>query len=1123
MNLFIKHKILYILFILIFSSFTSLSYSKNFNIKSGSPAIDNIADRLKPATDSISIYLFPLANIKAKIELESVNILPNGNIEIFFNSALSEYPLRDIHIKNIYSIINEFTPSELKGHKVHCYSKDLPIETLSSAYFSNRVNNNNKQVRKDLKRNNNIHLVSNLSIPYKISKGLEYSHLALWHSHGYYYNKEQDRWIWQRCRLFQTVEDIYTQSYVLPFIVPMLENAGATVLLPRERDSQTNMYVIDNDNINGAYRETSYNKYQWSDCDSTGYKFIPILHNENPFHLGTTRQVKMTSSRKNAATASWFPNIKKNGNYAVYISYQSLPNSTKAAKYIVKHSSGEDTFIIDQSISGSTWVYLGTFYFNANNKNQSVSVYNTRTKGYKYKKGSILTADAVRLGGGYGAVSRSKDTDTTFTKNSTSGFPAYAEAARYYLQSAGFSPEVYASSEDKNDYQDDYLSRGLWVNELLKRRVPIDLSLALHSDAGTTPSDSTIGTLAIYSSISDDNKEYPTGEPREISRELADIVQTQIVTDIRKLYDPDWSRRGLWDKLYFEARLPETPTVLIEILSHQNFADMRYGKDPSFKFNVSRSIYKGVLKYLSYRYNLDYDVQPLPVKDFSAIFINNSRIKKQSRNNQLVQLSWTPVLDPLESTANPTHYIIYTRIDGQGFDHGVITDKTQLSLPILSGHIYSFKVCALNEGGKSFPSEILSAAIPLENSSEKVLIVNCFNRLSGPANFSTKDSTLAGFDIDLDAGVCYKKDFSFTGRQHEFRRSRPWLSDDNPGFGSSYEDFDPKIVSGNSFDYPYVHGIALLKAGYAFCSTSRDALLHNIQDNIINDYQVLDFIMGKQISTLIGRPALNNVKYKVFTVPLLKKIKDYCSNGGNILISGSYIASDTWDSIYEKPVKKTKLTNILKIRKSVNNISSDINNLRNSVYSQTEKVQLENQKLGFNFYTNDSTIYSEAMTSLNKNIDSFDSLKIDLLKSYKALSLLEKQTDPTYRTKKFIESTLHYTFVTNQASRSGIITPYHLNTLNNTDSSTSLSTSYRLNMHPNENTYSVESPDGIAPCDENTKVIYRYGRNGISAGIFYNGNDYKIIALGFPIEALHSQKEINEILKNSMNLFFNIK
>ena len=74
----------------------------------------------------------------------------------------------------------------------------------------------------------------------------------------FYYEPKLNRWEWQRARCLQTVEDLYTQSFVLPYLVPMLENAGANVLLPRERDCQTAEIIIDNDgclNTNSTYTE----------------------------------------------------------------------------------------------------------------------------------------------------------------------------------------------------------------------------------------------------------------------------------------------------------------------------------------------------------------------------------------------------------------------------------------------------------------------------------------------------------------------------------------------------------------------------------------------------------------------------------------------------------------------------------------------------------------------------------------------------------------------------------------------------------------------------------------------------------------------------------------------------
>ena len=49
----------------------------------------------------------------------------------------------------------------------------------------------------------------------------------------------------------------------------------------------------------------------------------------------------------------------------------------------------------------------------------------------------------------------------------TSGYPRIREGARYWLQYAGFADSVYTYTQMKNDYNDDYMSRGKWVNALL--------------------------------------------------------------------------------------------------------------------------------------------------------------------------------------------------------------------------------------------------------------------------------------------------------------------------------------------------------------------------------------------------------------------------------------------------------------------------------------------------------------------------------------------------------------------------------------------------------------------------------------------------------------------------------
>src|SRR5574344_1770685 len=121
-------------------------------------------------------------------------------------------------------------------------------------------------------------LIYNDSKPFHAELGLKNKHIALWPSHGLYYNLNENRWKWQRARIFQTVEDIYTQSYVLPFLVPMLENAGATVLMPRERDINPHEIIIDQDGstLGSSYSETTGN-LTWEKCSGTGFANQKVL------------------------------------------------------------------------------------------------------------------------------------------------------------------------------------------------------------------------------------------------------------------------------------------------------------------------------------------------------------------------------------------------------------------------------------------------------------------------------------------------------------------------------------------------------------------------------------------------------------------------------------------------------------------------------------------------------------------------------------------------------------------------------------------------------------------------------------------------------------------------------
>ena len=880
----------------------------------------------KEVRSAIGVYLTQTSrkNISVgPISIDSVAI-NNKTIELYANMNCSYIPFREDNVSDIYKHIRQLLPVELAGYNVKLVTDKHTIEDLIPIALRS------KRDKKALTFTNSIDkpLVSRLSIPYRPVKGLQNRHIAMWQSHGYYYESKLTRWEWQRARIFQTVEDLYTQSYVLPYLVPMLENAGANVILPRERDVNTSEVIVDNDgslSCNSKYIEKMASK-RWIDGSMTGFAQRKefYINNENPFHDGTYRQIE-TIKKGEESFAEWIPDIPKTGTYAVYVSYKTIENSADDALYTVYHKGGITQFKVNQKMGGGTWIYLGHFNFEAGKTSNSKVVLSNKSS----KAGMVITADAVKIGGGYGNIARriSESGTTENVKSSEtnaqgeakplskvdypfeiSGYPRYTEAARYWMQWAGFPEDIYSPSKGLNDYTDDYKSRGAWVNYLAGGsqvnpgteglHIPVDLSFAFHTDAGTTMNDSIIGTLGIFCTNSDEGK-YSNGASRYAARDLTDLVQSQIVNDIRTLYEPNWSRRGMWNQSYFEARLPKVPTMLLELLSHQNFADMRYGLDPRFRFTVSRAIYKGMLQFLSSQYKQKYVVQPLPVDHFNIHFTGSDE----------VELNWKPVADPLEPTAVADKYVVYTRIDDGDFDNGVVVNKSNYRAKQIFGQIYSYKVTALNDGGESFPSEILSAS-RLNKEKGTVLVVNGFDRVSAPADFVS--DSIAGFYDELDHGVPYKQDISFIGDQTEFRRKIPWMDDDAAGFGASRANYETTVIAGNSFDYPFIHGQSIVKAGYSFVSCSDEAVM----DGQINmkDYKSVDLILGKQREVKMGRGGACSDQFKTFPDKLQSLIKDYCEGNGNIFVSGSFVASDLWDNNAPRQNDKDFAMNVLKYK-----------------------------------------------------------------------------------------------------------------------------------------------------------------------------------------------------------------
>ena len=690
--------------------------------------------------------------------------------------------------------------------------------------------------------------VKNVSRPNSIENGLDGRHLSIWASHGRVYNPAQGNWKWQRVNLFGTNEDLFSQTFVIPYIIPMLENAGAVVWTPRERDWQNIETVVDNDQTLPGYKEQG--KWMKSSEPGFGMPADVIQEGDAPFIKGTARWSKVRR-KKASSIAKYSPYLPMPGKYAVYVSYQTLQNSIPDAHYTVVHKGVKTHFTVNQTMGGSTWVYIGTFDFGCGDDNY-VTVDNVSNM-----KG-VVTTDAVRFGGGMGNVERG---------GSVSGLPRCLEGARYNAQWSGAPYNVYSSRQGTDDYADDINVRPMMTNWLAGgsmfapekegRGVPLEMSLAVHSDAGYHMDRSIVGTLGICTTDFNDCR-LSDGESRMISYDFVEQMLSQINKDITYKYGR-WNTRGIWDKNYAETRIPGIPAAILEMFSHENLSDMLYGHDPNFKFTLSRSVYKSVVRYLAAKHNRKAVIQPLAPHRFRALVDSYGR----------VVLSWEETVDSLETSAKPDSYILYTASDDGDFDNGTIVRARKTTVNLEADKVYRFKVTAANSGGQSLPSEELACV--WHPGGRQLLVVNGFHRLAGPAVKYNDMGLATGFDMAEDPGVSY-------GRTACWTSQLPFLA-------------------GNDFNYTteHVRAIATMKK-YSVASCSSECI--GMGDVMLSRYRLLDLILGNERNdgySLKRYPSIS---------PMMKSELRYFN--GALLVSGSYVGSDN-----QTPADSTFLAEVL--------------------------------------------------------------------------------------------------------------------------------------------------------------------------------------------------------------------
>ncbi len=610
--------------------------------------------------------------------------------------------------------------------------------------------------------------------------------------HGWLWDDDDQRFELQRPTLYDTVEDYHNPEGMNQYLARYLENAGAAVFTTRERDLSDLMSIADNDG--DGYFETGNG---FEDGLAGFADRGPWTYGEDPFDAGTTRRFPASGG----GLATWIPEVPADGNYAIYVSWDADSQNAEDAHYRIIHPGGTIDRYFDQTVHGSTWQYVETLWLPRGTGGLTIQLQADSTQPDRY-----LSADAVRIGGGLGDVQRGGE---------DSGRPRWEECAVLYTQWNGAPTSIYDPYDDGNG--SDPSSRSRWAAWEHPEGEDA-LYVSWHSNAGGGT-----GTSTYY-------YEGSWGDPVEGSAELATWLQDELVDSIRTLWDAQWTDRGVRRDAFSEinpSHNSEMPAALVELAFHDSSWDVEFLKEPDFRRDAARAMYRAIVQYFAERDGLEPLFSPEPPEYLALV---------HGSDGQLL-LSWEPGPHGAPYGDQPDSYLVFTSSNGHSWDTGRSVTGTSLLLDSEPCEELFVRVSAVNDGGVSFPSEVMGARRSLDGSA-RILVVSAFDRL--------ETSTLVWEDIGSTVGDVV----------HMYL----WRM--------------------NSFDITVPHGQAIGGAGYSFDSVSDDAFV-NLD---LSPYDLIVWATGEE-----------STHDETFSARQQELVRTFVENGGSLLASGAEIL---WDLDY---------------------------------------------------------------------------------------------------------------------------------------------------------------------------------------------------------------------------------
>jgi N-acetylmuramoyl-L-alanine amidase len=647
--------------------------------------------------------------------------------------------------------------------------------------------------------------------------------------HGYQYDVS-GQWYLGRDETQEMVESLGTQDQGT-YLADYLFRAGATVVPMRPIGRQTNEVVLDNDMAEVTYTGS------WS--NSTGARFY-----DEDYGAGAdaVHYRFASTSATETATASYTPNIPQSGFYPVY-TWVSLstsnPSNRTLQTYEVNHTGGAAEVKIDHSKVGNGWVYLGTYHFDAGSSATAGSVQISN----EGAAGKVVIADAIRFGNGMGDVPDGPN-GAGNSGGTLSGKPREDEAALLWIirsigQGVNTSTFFSVTGNDPNVSGPARLAEEMNANTNL---FGSSVYLAIHSNAFNGTARGAIGLITNSGSPTPHQADFALWLGEQVNLDLRAVDQ-----DLGFAWDVDrtnFTLTGAYGEINADdftnsSGVVEMDASLAEVAFHDNAADALIMRDPKGRDAIGRALYHAIVQY--------FDVWGGQVSP-ATLPAAPTNISAVSDAGGQVTISWLAGPSSSAYGAAATDYRIYASSDGYGFDGGRLASSiaggtaTSKTISGLDPTVpYYFKVVALNSGGESPGTEVVTA-LP-SGGVKQVLIVNGFDRNHVSQDFRyTTQETLPGSNITVD---------------------RVW---------SRYN---------NSFDYLVQVATAIQgsKPGVHVASTSNEAVISGAVN--LNDFHTVIWILGTE-----------STADDTFNAAEQTKVTNFINAGGNLFLSGSEIA---WD------------------------------------------------------------------------------------------------------------------------------------------------------------------------------------------------------------------------------------